>query len=804
MKPSIFSSRAAMFKPQQLFPLWQRFLQQGWRPRHLVVLLTISSTTLAISTGAYISYRVVRGLILDNLKQNALLKVQRERDNIDRWLAVRKAEVTALSYNPLVRSLDWDLAEPFLLSEAQRLSEFFVLAMVDGNGFVSTTNGSRNETNVIARKHFQRAMAGEIYVSDPLMGKASNVAQVIVAAPIYSLNETNGRPVGEMFGGLQVNRIVQAAQSLEYGEGSYAFALNSEGRPIVHPDPTRMGTLEKPAPSFLEARDSTLRQVAVQMVNRQTNLELVKLEGKWVYVAYLPMHEANWSMALAIPRGNLERGLHALNILASGVGVFLAIAIFAVFRQLLFAENLRARVAQEALLNRLIQRIRASLDLDEILQVTVEEIGRLLDLQRVVFALVDAPSQTLAIRREYTQGVPSAVGQFYFNAHLAQQLQHQETVYLKGVEETPFDLELLAESYLALPIVAPTELQGGFLIGICGKPWQPLAAERELLQVLADQLAIAINQAHLYSQTREQVQLLNETLEDLKTTQSQLVQSEKMSSVGQMVAGVAHEINNPVNFIYGNLPHASQHVDDLLHLIELYKAALVAPTAEIEAFEEEIELEFVTQDLVQILSSMRMGAERIRQIVLSLRNFSRLDEGEKKPVDLHEGIDNTLLLLQHRLKNRIQVIKDYESLPLVDCFPGQVNQVFMNLLSNAVDALEESYTELEMENGTGPNSLKNPTIWIRTQQVDERHVTIAIADNGPGIPLAIQNKIFDPFFTTKPVGKGTGLGLAISYQLLVEGHGGKIQILTPETGGTEFLLTLPINSGQPVASGKSV
>uniref|UniRef100_A0ACD5GZP7 Uncharacterized protein n=1 Tax=Desertifilum tharense IPPAS B-1220 TaxID=1781255 RepID=A0ACD5GZP7_9CYAN len=192
--------------------------------------------------------------------------------------------------------------------------------------------------------------------------------------PIYSLNETNGRPVGEMFGGLQVNRIVQAAQSLEYGEGSYAFALNSEDRPIVHPDPTRMGTLEKPAPSFLEARDSTLRQVAVQMVNRQTNLELVKLEGKWVYVAYLPMHEANWSMALAIPRGNLERGLHALNILASGVGVFLAIAIFAVFRQLLFAENLRARVAQEALLNRLIQRIRASLDLDEILQVTVEEI----------------------------------------------------------------------------------------------------------------------------------------------------------------------------------------------------------------------------------------------------------------------------------------------------------------------------------------------------------------------------------------------------------------------------------------------
>uniref|UniRef100_A0ACD5GZC9 Uncharacterized protein n=1 Tax=Desertifilum tharense IPPAS B-1220 TaxID=1781255 RepID=A0ACD5GZC9_9CYAN len=183
MKPSIFSSRAAMFKPQQLFPLWQRFLQQGWRPRHLVVLLTISSTTLAISTGTYISYRVVRGLILDNLKQNALLKVQRERDNIDRWLAVRKAEVTSLSYNPLVRSLDWDLAEPFLLSEAQRLSEFFVLAMVDGNGFVSTTNGDRNETNVIARKHFQRAMAGEIYVSDPLMGKASNVAQVIVAVP---------------------------------------------------------------------------------------------------------------------------------------------------------------------------------------------------------------------------------------------------------------------------------------------------------------------------------------------------------------------------------------------------------------------------------------------------------------------------------------------------------------------------------------------------------------------------------------------------------------------------------------------
>lgn len=792
-----------MVKLQQFFPLRRRRLQQGWQPRHLLVLLTIGTTTIAVSVCAYVSYQVVRGLILDNLKQNALLKVQRERDEIDEWLAVRKAEVASLAYSPMVRSLSWDLAEPYLKSEAQRLSEFFVLAMVEANGLVSTTNGSRNETNVSARKHFQKAMAGELYVSDPLIGKASSVAQVIIAAPIFPLPTTpeassQPTPIGELFGGLKVTRIVEATQSLKYGEGSYAFTLNSEGRPIVHPDASRMGTVEKPADSFLEASDSTMRRIATGMVDQQTNLELVRLEGQWVYVAYLPMREADWSVALVIPRANLENGLQALNILAVGVGLLLAIATFAVFRQLLFAEHLRARVAQEALLNRLIQRIRASLDLDEILQTTVEEIGTLLDLQRVIFAWYDASTKTLLIRREYFNNLPSGIGEFSFNADLAQSLQYQESVSLEGVGDTSFRLDLPAQSYLALPVLTPSEL-GGYLISIHSQVWQPLPAERELLQVVADQLAIAITQSHLYSQTREQVKLLDIAITDLKTTQAQLVQSEKMSTVGQMVAGVAHEINNPVNFIYGNLPHASQHVKDLVHLLNLYKEITPNVTPEIQDFEEEIELDFVTQDLAHILSSMRMGAERIRQIVLSLRNFSRLDEGEKKKVDLHEGIDNTLLLLQNRLKNRIQVVKDYGNLPLVDCFPGQINQVFMNLLSNAIDALDENYQGQSKKGELDSTILENPRISIRTFRYSEGQVAIAIADNGPGIPPDIQAKIFDPFFTTKPVGKGTGLGLAITYQLLVEGHSGNIQVRPLSEGGTEFLVILPIASEEVIS-----
>ena len=286
---------------------------------------------------------------------------------------------------------------------------------------------------------------------------------------------------------------------------------------------------------------------------------------------------------------------------------------------------------------------------------------------------------------------------------------------------------------------------------------------------------------------------LEKTLQELQSTQAQLIQSEKMSSLGQLVAGVAHEINNPVSFIHGNLVHATEYIQELLELLALYQDCYPKPSEEIQSQIEAIELGFIVKDLTKLLKSMQVGTNRIREIVLSLRNFSRLDESDFKRVDLHEGIDNTLMILQNRLKAtekrpEIEIIRNYGDLPFIDCYPGQLNQVFMNLLTNAIDALEESnqglsYGDIEAE----PN-----TITINTECVDKKWVRISIKDNGLGMNQEVQSKLFDPFFTTKPVGKGTGLGLSISYQILTDKHQGKLCCSSELGVGSEFVLEIPV------------
>ncbi|MEO1429282.1 MAG: ATP-binding protein [Cyanobacteria bacterium J06633_8] len=282
---------------------------------------------------------------------------------------------------------------------------------------------------------------------------------------------------------------------------------------------------------------------------------------------------------------------------------------------------------------------------------------------------------------------------------------------------------------------------------------------------------------------KEQMQQLEEALAKLKQNQSYLIQTEKMSALGQMVAGVAHEINNPVNFIYGNINHAKAYIRDLLGLLQLYQQQYPNSTPAIQQEIEAIDLEFLQEDLPKMLDSMEIGAERIAQIVKSLRNFSRLDEAEIKAVDIHEGIDSTLVILANKLKgiehkSAIKIIKEYQELPLVECYPNQLNQVFMNILSNAIDALEESGKE-------------NLQTRIRTQ-IQENSVTIGISDNGSGIDREAIKNIFNPFFTTKPIGKGTGLGLSISHQIITEKHKGKINCTSTLGEGTEFLITIPI------------
>ncbi|MEA5569067.1 PAS domain S-box protein [Anabaena sp. UHCC 0399] len=285
---------------------------------------------------------------------------------------------------------------------------------------------------------------------------------------------------------------------------------------------------------------------------------------------------------------------------------------------------------------------------------------------------------------------------------------------------------------------------------------------------------------------QQQAENLENTLRELQLTQTQLIHSEKMSSLGNMVAGVAHEINNPVNFIHGNLIPASEYAHDLLQLVQLYQIHFPYPPEEIKELLIDIDFDFLKEDIVKLLTSMRVGTQRIREIVLSLRNFSRLDEAEFKQVDIHEGIDSTLMILHNRLKVKpehpeILVIKEYGKLPLIECYPGQLNQVFMNIISNAIDALEESFLGEQAQ------------IYIRTEVMNNNWISISIADNGMGIDTEIVSKLFDPFFTTKNVGKGTGLGLSISYQIVVDRHRGKLSCHSEPGKGAEFVIEIPIN-----------
>lgn len=313
-----------------------------------------------------------------------------------------------------------------------------------------------------------------------------------------------------------------------------------------------------------------------------------------------------------------------------------------------------------------------------------------------------------------------------------------------------------------------------------------ISAENEI-GVLAEafnQMTQHVSNAHEKLEDRNQA--LKSTLGKLKRTQLHMIQSEKMAALGQMVAGLSHEVNNPISFIYGNLGHVEQYTEDLLNLIELYSVEYPYETASITTERENIELDFLKVDLPKTLASIRLGTQRIQGIVKSMRSFSRLDEAERKVAHLHEGIEGTLLILQHRLKAQphrpaVTIVKNYGELPPIECYPGQLNQVFLNLISNAIDAMEDSLVA---------GNIVQPVLHIHTV-IEKENAIIHISDNGSGIPKEIDQKIFDPFFTTKPVGKGTGLGLSISYAIVVEHHHGELTCQSTMGKGTEFRIVIP-------------
>jgi signal transduction histidine kinase len=300
-------------------------------------------------------------------------------------------------------------------------------------------------------------------------------------------------------------------------------------------------------------------------------------------------------------------------------------------------------------------------------------------------------------------------------------------------------------------------------------------------------IALENSNTELEARVEERTVELKTAMSELQRTQAQVVQSEKMSSLGQLVAGIAHEINNPVNFIHGNITHLDEYTQNLLQMIYFCQERYSSHDPEIQALAQEIDLEFLKDDLQKMLSSMKMGTERIRNIVLSLRNFSRMDEAEFKTVDIHEGIESTLLILQYRLKDKsdhlsIEIIREYGQLPLVECYAGQLNQVLMNILTNAIDALEN----------LSINQPNNPQIVIRTLILNSDWVAIEIADNGSGMSQEVQQRLFDPFFTTKPIGKGTGLGMSISYQIITEKHQGHLSCISSPGAGAKFIIEIPI------------
>ncbi|MBE9093472.1 GAF domain-containing protein [Tychonema sp. LEGE 07203] len=470
----------------------------------------------------------------------------------------------------------------------------------------------------------------------------------------------------------------------------------------------------------------------------------------------------------------------------------------------------------EGLLLGIASQMRNSLDLDKILDTAVNEIRSLLQVDQCYFlwyASSGGGQPSFAISHEAANPeLTERLAEYPIEqvTLLAEKIRHRQTLRIGDAATAPciepptraFLTGVGIVSKLLLPLKTRSGQMGAVVCNHYSSRRCWVASEVELLQAVVDQLGIAIDQAELYAQTRAaalaaqtQARQLTETLQSLQRKETQLIQNEKMSSLGQMVAGVAHEINNPVNFIYGNLTYCEQYVKDILDLLRLYQKHYPEPAAEILHRSEEIDIDFVVPDLLKILSSMEMGAERIRKIVLSLRNFARHDESEMKPVDIHEGIDSTLLILQSRLKSNgltsgIEVIKDYGDLPKVECYPGELNQVFMNILGNAIDSVE---------NQPAPKTIAISTALVsRDSEAAEsgnslgKLVVIRIRDSGPGLTQKAQSRLFDPFFTTKPVGKGTGLGLSISYQIVVEKHGGSLKCISEAGQGAEFWIEIPL------------
>lgn len=733
-------------------------------------------------------------------RTNSVLKAQQEAA-IDGILVVDENR-QVVSYNTRFRQL-WQIPEELMHSGDERRMLSYVLS------------NRKQPQEFFARveylyEHPDEASRHEIHLND---GRVFDCYSGLVLSP-------EGDCYGRIWYFRDISDRKQVEEALRQSEARFTrLAANVPGmiyQYVLRPDSSDYFSYVSPGCRELYERDpeEILGDAACAFGTAHPD-DQQQLECS-ILISAQTLQPWNWEGRVIAPSGRLKwvQGISRPEKQANGDIVWDGLLIDITDRkqaeEALQRSEARFRelAQQEALLNRIANLLRHSLDIDIIIETTVHEIRNLFQIDRTNFLWYRPnanPSGWEVVKEAKRENLPSALGicsevDIGVSGELligGETLRVDEVV---TISDPVIRQRLLDLGYTSI-LNVPFHTQFGE-IGVlslahcsCSRPWTD--SEVELLQAVTVQLAIAIDQAELYKQSRtaaaiaqEQATKLEQALHELQRTQTQLIQTEKMSSLGQMVAGLAHEINNPVTFIYGNVNHARYYFQDLLSLIHLYQQEYPRPSPSIQQFASEIELEFLVEDLQKLLTSIKVGAERIRDIVLSLRHFSRLDQAATKSADIHSGLEQTLRILEHRLRvdgsrSEIEVIKEYGQLPKVTCYPGQLNQVFMNILSNAIDALEQARSQ-------GEDSHKKPLIRIRTQVTNSNSVQICIADNGCGMSEDVLPRIFDPFFTTKPVGSGRGLGLSVSYSIVVDSHKGQLSCVSQLGQGTELAIELPI------------